>query len=58
MPSPYDQFDEDIKRLKRDGCSNSDILAQLQHSYSELAKQDNKLFKMLQNVKRKLRESE
>jgi hypothetical protein len=54
MPSPYDQFDADIKNLIRQGCSISKVSQHLLNQYPPLIAQAAEVLKHIQAVERKL----
>lgn len=56
--SPYDQFDEEIKHLIRQGCTQNEVLQQLTVYYPQLMNQAMQVLLHIQAVERNLRQSE
>jgi hypothetical protein len=53
--SPYGQYDAEIKRLIRQGCSPNEALQRLTAQYPELVRQAAKVLKHIQAIERNLR---
>lgn len=57
MNSPYDQYNAEIERLIRQGCSNQQVSQQLLAQYPQLVHQAAQLLRHVQAVERELRKS-
>ncbi|MGP1375459.1 MAG: hypothetical protein ACTS3T_21720 [Almyronema sp.] len=53
--SPYTQFDEEIKQLICQGCSQNQVLQQLTVRYPQLVKQAAEILKRIQAIEREMR---
>lgn len=57
MCSPYDQYNAEITRLIRKGCSNQVVSQQLLDKYPQLVTQAAQVLKHIQAIERELRQS-
>lgn len=57
MYSPYDQYNAEIERLIRQGCSNQIVQQQLLSKYPQLMTQAAQVLKYIQAVEREIRSS-
>ena len=55
MPSPYDQYNAEIKRLIGQGCTQNKVLQQLNANYPQLVNQAASVLKHIQAIERGLR---
>jgi hypothetical protein len=58
MSSPHDQYNAEIKRLIRQGCSPNQALQQLTTRYPQLMDQAAQVLKNVQKIERELRQSD
>lgn len=54
MSLPYDQFDDDIKRLIRQGCSPNEASKQLLRQYPQLIREAAQILQHVQAIERNL----
>jgi cytochrome c-type biogenesis protein CcmH/NrfF len=57
MKSPYDQLNQEIKSLIRQGCSAKEATQQLTNRYPSLVREAAKVLKHVQAVEREMRKS-
>lgn len=57
MSLPYDQFDDDIKHLIRQGCSPNEVSQKFLHQYPQFISDSARLLKHIQNVERNVRQA-
>ena len=54
MSLPYDQFDDDIKHLIRQGCSPNEASKQLLRQYPQLIREAAQILQHVQAIERNL----
>lgn len=57
MKSPYDQLNQEIRSLIRQGCSAEKTTQQLTNKYPELVREAAKVLKHVQAIEREMRKS-